>query len=70
MDRYFEASPKGEITAIKLGPDFKGLDDTINAACLTYLWAAIPFASHFEYKEFRQRIDDNLSRYNQLAHAV
>jgi len=70
MDRYFEVGADGEIAAIKLGPDFKGLDDTVNAACLTYLWAAIPFASHFEYKEFRQRLDENVSHYNQLARAV
>jgi hypothetical protein len=67
MDRYFEVDATGEITAIKLGPDFEGLDDTLNAACLAYLWAAIPFASHFEYQGFRGRLDEHVRRYRQLA---
>jgi Family of unknown function (DUF5677) len=68
MNRYVETDAAGEITALKLGPDHTDLDDTLNAACLSFLWAAIPFAKHFEYKQFDRRISDELGRYRALAH--
>jgi hypothetical protein len=67
MDRYFEADANGQITALKLGPDHEGLEETLNAACLTYLWAAIPFAKLFEYEQFDKKTNGHLEHYRVLA---
>jgi hypothetical protein len=67
MNRYFEADKNGLITALKLGPDPADLDETLNAACLTFLWTAFPFARLFKYREFEQELDGNLKKYRELS---
>jgi hypothetical protein len=67
MDRYFESDALGQITALKMGPDHEGLDDTINAACLTFLWAANAFAQVFSKGESNQVVSDYLKEYRRLA---
>jgi hypothetical protein len=51
MDRYVEADAAGRIQVFKMGPDHVDSDEVLNAACLTFLWAAGPFARVFQQKE-------------------
>jgi hypothetical protein len=67
MDRYVESDATGRIQALKLGPDHVDSDEVLNAACLTFLWAAGPFARIFQQKEFEEKIGQRLQRYRELA---
>lgn len=70
MNRYFESNELGQITALKMGPDHEGLEETINAACLTFLWAASAFAQVFNDGKSKEVVADYLKEYRKLAGAA
>jgi hypothetical protein len=56
----------GRITGLKVGPDTAGMVETLNAACLTLLWAADPFARAFNQSGIRVQIQEQIRRFAQL----
>jgi hypothetical protein len=66
LNRHVEADHSGRITALKVGPDFADLVDTLRAACLTILWSAAPFARTFKRKDVVASIDAHIQRFATL----
>jgi formate-dependent nitrite reductase cytochrome c552 subunit len=62
MNRHFEADVQMNITALRVAPDVSDtaeIIDTLNFACLIFLWAVEPFVRSFE----RGGDADRLQRY-------
>jgi hypothetical protein len=66
INRHVITDANMQITGLKMGPDTNGLVETLSASCLTFLWAAGPFARAFGRDDISVRISSQLRRFNEL----
>ena len=66
IHRHVAYDANDRITDLKIGPDTADLVDTLKAACLTFLWAADPFARAFDLNEISGRIEKQIQRFAEL----
>lgn len=67
IGRSFEYEPgTGKILCVKVGPDISSLVETLKAACLMFLWAAIPFERAYNQPAAQVRLEEMMKRFTQL----
>jgi hypothetical protein len=69
INRYVAHDAAMQITAVNIGPDTKDLVETLKTACLTFLWAADPFARVYDRSDTSARIMEQLQRFRELPQA-
>jgi hypothetical protein len=67
IHRFLEFHPSGELAALRVGPETTDMIDVFALACLTFLWAAEPFAQAHSL-HFRERISEGRARFEKLPH--
>lgn len=69
LNRHARVDANQQVTGIKRGPTDADLLDTLDAACLSLLWAALPTATFFGMTEFNDAIGKRIREYDAALRA-
>jgi hypothetical protein len=66
IHRHVADDTNQQIADLKVGPDTTSLIETLKAACLMFIWAADPLVWALDLNEFKDRLQEELQRFNEL----